>query len=107
VDKIINHIFLEGQLDECELTLKDISEIKTHFSYILTGILHKRVDYPGFDFSEEPKKGSKDGERGLAGEPQHALNVDEGHHKESSKPHKDKSQENKKGLPQTSRIVQP
>ena len=31
VDKIINHIFLEGQLDECELTLKDISEIKSIF----------------------------------------------------------------------------
>lgn len=107
VDRIINHIFLEGQLDECELTLKDISEIKTHFSYILTGILHKRVDYPGFDFSEEPKKGSKDSERGLAGKPQHALNVNEGYHKESSKAHKDKSQENKEGLPETPHIVQP
>ncbi len=51
VEKIINHIFLEGQLDDCELTLKDISEIKKHFIYILTGILHKRIDYPGFDFS--------------------------------------------------------
>lgn len=76
VDKIINHIFLDGQLDECELTLKDISEIKRRFSYILTGIFHKRVDYPGFDFSnehldkesakvdkgrpEEDKKGSKE-----------------------------------------------
>jgi membrane-associated HD superfamily phosphohydrolase len=28
VDKIINHIFLDGQLDECELTLKDISEVR-------------------------------------------------------------------------------
>jgi cyclic-di-AMP phosphodiesterase PgpH len=53
VDKIINHIFLEGQLDECELTLKDISEIKRRFTYILTGIFHKRIDYPGFDFSNE------------------------------------------------------
>lgn len=53
VDKIINHIFLDGQLDECELTLKDISEIKRRFSYILTGIFHKRIDYPGFDFSNE------------------------------------------------------
>ncbi len=52
VDKIINHIFLEGQLDECELTLKDISEIKKRFTYILTGIFHKRIDYPGFDFSD-------------------------------------------------------
>ena len=40
VEKIINHIFLDGQLDECELTLKDISEIKKRFIYILTGILH-------------------------------------------------------------------
>lgn len=53
VDKIINHIFLDGQLDECELTLKDISEIKKRFTYILTGIFHKRIDYPGFDFSDE------------------------------------------------------
>jgi hypothetical protein len=53
VDKIINHIFLEGQLDECELTLKDISEIKRRFTYILTGIFHKRIDYPGFDFRDE------------------------------------------------------
>lgn len=53
VDRIINHIFLEGQLDECELTLKDIHEIKKRFTYILTGIFHKRVDYPGFDFSNE------------------------------------------------------
>ncbi len=53
VDKIINHIFLDGQLDECELTLKDISEIKKRFLYILTGIFHKRINYPGFDFSDE------------------------------------------------------
>jgi hypothetical protein len=53
VDKIINHIFLEGQLDECELTLKDISLIKQKFTYILTGIFHRRIDYPGFDFGNE------------------------------------------------------
>jgi hypothetical protein len=51
--KIINHIFLEGQLDECELTLKDIHEINRRFTFILTGIFHKRIDYPGFDFSNE------------------------------------------------------
>jgi membrane-associated HD superfamily phosphohydrolase len=53
VDRIINHIVLEGQLDECELTLKDIHKIKKRFTYILTGIFHKRIDYPGFDFSNE------------------------------------------------------
>ncbi len=53
VNKIINHIFLEGQLDNCDLTLKEIQAIKKRFIYILTGILHKRVDYPGFDFTKE------------------------------------------------------
>ena len=72
VDRIINHIFLEGQLDECELTLKDIHEIKTRFTFILTGIFHKRVDYPGFDFTDESL------------------------HKESAKTSKSKSPENKK-----------
>jgi len=61
VEKIINHIFLEGQLDECELTLKDISEIKKLFIFNLTSIMHKRIDYPGFDFGngdshKEPAK---------------------------------------------------
>ena len=31
VSRIINHIFLEGQLDNCELTLKDIQKIKHRF----------------------------------------------------------------------------
>jgi putative nucleotidyltransferase with HDIG domain len=59
VDKIINHIFLAGQLDECDLTLKDIYEIRKRFTYILTGILHKRIDYPGFEFEkkEAPAEG--------------------------------------------------
>jgi len=50
IDKVIDHIYLTGQLDECELTLKDIYEIKKSFAYILTGIFHRRVEYPGFDF---------------------------------------------------------
>lgn len=46
VEKIINNIYLAGQIDECELTLKDISEIKRRFTHILTSIFHKRVEYP-------------------------------------------------------------
>ncbi len=57
VDKIINHIFLAGQLDECDLTLKDIYEIRKRFTYILTGILHRRVEYPGFEFEEKKHEG--------------------------------------------------
>lgn len=84
VDKIINHIFLEGQLDECELTLKDISEIKKHFSYILTGILHKRIDYPGFNFNGGASK-SQEAQR----------QINEGSNREQAKTDKDKSAKDK------------
>jgi len=53
VDRVINHMFLDRQLDECELTLKDIYEIKKNFAYVLSGIFHKRIDYPGLDFTSE------------------------------------------------------
>ncbi|WP_420264329.1 HD family phosphohydrolase [Candidatus Magnetominusculus dajiuhuensis] len=52
VEKIINTVLIDGQLTECELTLKDINKIKERFTYILNGILHKRVEYPGFDFNK-------------------------------------------------------
>lgn len=83
VDRIINHIFLDGQLDECELTLKDIFEVKKRFTRILTGILHKRIDYPGFDFT------------------------DEGPYKEPAKAHKDKPAEDKKSPKEGTPSAQP
>jgi putative nucleotidyltransferase with HDIG domain len=46
VQKIINNIFIDGQLDECELTLKDINNIAKSFNLVLGGIFHYRVDYP-------------------------------------------------------------
>ncbi|MDT8440410.1 MAG: HDIG domain-containing protein [Desulfuromonadales bacterium] len=46
VQKIINNIFIDGQLDECELTLKDLHNIAKSFNRVLAGIYHHRVDYP-------------------------------------------------------------
>ena len=53
VDKIINHCFIDGQLDNCELTLKDIREIRSTFVFLLTSMYHKRVKYPGFEIKNE------------------------------------------------------
>lgn len=53
VDKIINHCFIDGQLDNCELTLKDIREIRSTFVYLLTSMYHKRINYPGFEIKNE------------------------------------------------------
>ncbi len=45
VHKVINNKFIDGQLDECELTLKDIEKISNVFTKILSGIYHSRVSY--------------------------------------------------------------
>ncbi|MBN1872513.1 MAG: HD family phosphohydrolase, partial [Candidatus Omnitrophica bacterium] len=54
VQKIINNKFIDNQLDECDLTLKDLNKIAAAFCRILTGIFHTRVEYP-----DEPKNKNK------------------------------------------------
>jgi putative nucleotidyltransferase with HDIG domain len=46
VQKIINNVFADGQLDTCELTLKDLHLIAKSFNKILSGIFHQRIHYP-------------------------------------------------------------
>ncbi|MDL2329492.1 HDIG domain-containing protein [Desulfosarcina sp. OttesenSCG-928-A07] len=46
VRNLINKIFSDGQLDECELTLKDLNRIAETFNKILNGIHHHRIEYP-------------------------------------------------------------
>jgi putative nucleotidyltransferase with HDIG domain len=55
VQKIINNIFIDGQLDECELTLKNLHEIAKSFNRILAGIYHHRIDYPEPAYKEKEK----------------------------------------------------
>jgi putative nucleotidyltransferase with HDIG domain len=45
VQKLINQIFSDGQLDSCELTLKDLHNIARSFNKILYGIHHHRIEY--------------------------------------------------------------
>lgn len=46
VQKVINNKFIDGQLDECDLTLKDLEKISLVFIRILSAIYHARVTYP-------------------------------------------------------------
>jgi putative nucleotidyltransferase with HDIG domain len=46
VQTLVNNIFSDGQLDHCELTLKDLHAIAKNFISILTGIHHHRIEYP-------------------------------------------------------------
>ncbi|MEZ4271062.1 MAG: hypothetical protein R3C68_06410 [Myxococcota bacterium] len=46
VNKIVNGKFTDGQLEECDLTLKDMHAIAKAFIRVLTPIYHQRVEYP-------------------------------------------------------------
>jgi putative nucleotidyltransferase with HDIG domain len=53
VNKIMERIYLDGQLDECDLTLKDLRKIKKGMMPILTSIYHQRIDYPSVKLEED------------------------------------------------------
>jgi putative nucleotidyltransferase with HDIG domain len=68
VQKIINNIFRDGQLDECDLTLRDLNKIARSFTDTLTAIYHGRIDYPEpVAKGETPRK--KKGDEGPADQP--------------------------------------
>ncbi len=54
VRNMINKNFIDGQFDECELTLKDLELIGKSFVRILMGIYHQRVEYPEIPSKETP-----------------------------------------------------
>ena len=77
VQKIINKAFSDGQLDECELTLKDLHEIAKSFNKTLSGIFHHRIEYPEV-VAKTPKKAKN-------GNTNHAAAEDSGAKKSEDK----------------------
>ena len=74
----------QGELDECPLTLKDLTKIKEAFVNVLVGIYHTRLKYP----EVEPRKrvrrppgprrvGAGKGEQGRKGEGREGPEEDE------------------------------
>ncbi len=55
VIKRINEIFADGQLDECELTLRDLNAIAGAMARTLEAIYHMRPAYPGRAPQEPPR----------------------------------------------------
>jgi len=91
VSRIINNIFIDGQLEDCELTLKDLHHIEESFDRILTGIFHQRVEYP--DSQEEQNTSKKEG--------------DEGTHSRSTKTRKIRQKDDQKVGPNHLKGVEP
>ena len=48
VTKIIDAILADDQLGECDLTLRELTQIRESMIKSLVAIYHSRVDYPGY-----------------------------------------------------------
>ncbi len=52
INRLIDAIVADDQFDECDITLRDVRLVKESFFKVLTGIYHRRIDYPGYDFRD-------------------------------------------------------
>jgi len=68
VKELINDVFADGQLESCELTLKDLHQIAKSFNKILTSIYHSRIEYT--DKAQEKKKEKNEQSRDPNRQPQ-------------------------------------
>jgi putative nucleotidyltransferase with HDIG domain len=53
VNTIIKSRLNDGQLDNCDLTLKDLEKIRKAFLKVLSGIYHERIEYPMDKWAKE------------------------------------------------------
>lgn len=60
VDQIIKRRFADGQLDECDLTLADITKIREAFVKNLVGMAHPRIQYKKEKESEKSGGGAEE-----------------------------------------------
>jgi putative nucleotidyltransferase with HDIG domain len=56
ISEIINSALQDGQLDDCEISIKELVAVADSFLETLFTIYHPRVDYPGFEFEIRKKK---------------------------------------------------
>ncbi len=59
VKKIVNSKFIDYQLDESNLTLRDLHRISEVFTQMLIGMFHTRVEYPGEESGERRRESGK------------------------------------------------
>jgi len=55
VDTLFRSIFEDGQLDESNLTMKDLNLISDAFVRKLESVFHHRIAYPGYEFNKDDR----------------------------------------------------
>jgi putative nucleotidyltransferase with HDIG domain len=56
IDKIVSKRLAEGELENCDLTFRELTIVKQSFLNILTGIHHSRIKYPSEEDAAAAKK---------------------------------------------------
>lgn len=66
ISAIIDGFIQDGQLDDCNFSLKELKTIAAAFLETLDSVFHPRVDYPGYEFEDKPaaKREEKNGRNG-------------------------------------------
>ena len=54
VTRIVNRAYLDGQLNECDVTLRDLHAVGKAFRRVLSAVSHTRVEYPKTPASGRP-----------------------------------------------------
>ncbi len=58
IRRMIREKLEDGQLDQSDLTLKELDSIADAFVYIMSGIYHSRIEYPEKDLKAEFERGA-------------------------------------------------
>jgi len=56
IRQITNDRLVAGQLDECDLTLKDLDKIRQAFTEVIQSVFHPRIQYPDRTRKRTPKR---------------------------------------------------
>jgi putative nucleotidyltransferase with HDIG domain len=56
IQRIFQATIQDGQLIECDITLKELYEVAQAFERVITGMHHHRIEYPGFNFNKQVEK---------------------------------------------------
>ncbi|HPT78856.1 MAG TPA: HDIG domain-containing protein [Candidatus Atribacteria bacterium] len=60
IRKLIRDKFADGQLDNADLTMKDLDKTAEAFTNVISGIFHERVEYPDINSFDERTKTTND-----------------------------------------------
>jgi putative nucleotidyltransferase with HDIG domain len=82
VHRMIRAILGEGQLNNVDLTFKNLEQVEDSFTLILTGMFHKRIEYPG----KQNAKAAADNSAAQEAAPGKALSAADGQTRENLTP---------------------